>query len=238
MASVHSLRWACVLLLAAVLVSSQSPAAQDKPAGELDATAKKLLGAFQFKVDGFVAIYSIQYESDKWKVSGVFKEKMKDVGAFEGTDVEYKDGVLTFKQKYIVKPRPTWADNEKFTVRLAGDSIVGVADKKDVPLRTFQRVGADGEPPPSKDLPPELKNVIGYWAGDASNNLKKFVQISHAKGNWSIVMNWYTPKLKLQGSALGQNFEIKDGKLTYKLKYLKKNPIRLGRRTPRSAWKY
>ncbi|MCI0379131.1 MAG: hypothetical protein L0215_16105 [Gemmataceae bacterium] len=228
MVSVHTQRWAFVLLLAGVFVWSSAPAAQDKEAGELDATAKKLVGAFQFKVDGFVAVYSIHFENDKWKVSGVFKEKMKDVGAFEGTDVEYKDGVLTFKQKYIVKPRPTWPDNEKFTVRIAGDSVIGVADKKDAPLRTFQRVGADESPKTTKsDLPPEVKRAIGYWTGETSDGLKIFYHIDYAKGGFTVVANWYTKAGKLQGSAIGQDIAIQDDRLTYKVKYLKK---------PRSTW--
>jgi hypothetical protein len=191
----------------------------------LDATAKKFIGAFQYKIELLVATCTISHEDGKWAVSGVFKEKGRNIGAFEGTDVEYQSGTLTFKQTYLVKPRPNWTDNEKITIKLAGGIVVAVAERKGAPLYTLERISDPSTAnPPAKtqEQRDDLKKVVGYWSGDTRDGHKAFIHIDYANDNWKVQLNYYTKKGMLFGSGMGTDFKIEDGKLTYRVKYMKR----------------
>src|SRR5687768_2209619 len=90
---------ACLLLL------GDGPTfSQETKAGDLDEKARKLIGTYQYSVDNLMGITTIGHEKGKWSISGIFKDRGKPVGAFEGMEVQYEDGVLTYKQKYLTKP--------------------------------------------------------------------------------------------------------------------------------------
>src|SRR5688500_400562 len=101
---------------------------QEKKEAEEDEKAKKLIGTFQYPLDTMVGFTRIAREKDVWTVAGMFKKKDKTVGAFEGTKVQYRDGVLTFRQKYVTRPRNYLIDNEKFTIKILAENVIAVPE--------------------------------------------------------------------------------------------------------------
>jgi len=220
----------CGLALLVLALANQRALVQDKTDAALDPAAKKLIGTFNYKVDGLVATCTITCEDGKWAVSAIFKEKGRNVGAYEGAEVAYKEGALTFQQKYLVKPRANWADNEKMTVKVVAGQLVGIPDSKDAKVRTFEPAG-DAAPadPSAKSKDKEdagIKKILGYWAGISNDGHRLFMHIQQLKDDkLSLTVNYYSKTGKLVGGSYATDFLSWEGGLNFTIRFLKKPSI-------------
>jgi hypothetical protein len=211
------------------LFGLQAASAQQKaPLPELDAIAEKFVGTFSAKVDMMTSLFTISYEADGWKVSGLFKERGRDIGGFDGQDIRYEKGVLTFKQKFFLKPRSEWKDGEKFTMRIVGNNIVGLPDRPGAIVRSFERVDATATPPPA--VPAVIndpRRFLGTYQGTANDGHRGTLVIAEKAGALSYQVTWYTASGKIAGNTVGVDVRPADRYLTLVQRHLKK---------PSSAW--
>lgn len=226
------------MLAAALLVTSRTVTLfaiaqqEDKPAAkaprpELDATGEKLLGTFSAKVDVMMSLFTITYDGDGWKVSGLFKERGRDVGGFEGTDIRYDKGVLSFKQKFFLKPRSDWKDDEKFTVRVVGNNVVGLPDRPGAVVRSFERVEGPAPTPAPVVTKDDGRRFLGTYQGTANDGHKGVLVISEKGGAFAYQATWYSSGGKIAGSTVGVDVRYADGHLLLVQRHLKK---------PASTW--
>jgi len=198
-------------------------AAQEKPPlPDLDPIAEKLVGSFAAKVDAMTSLFTISYEAEGWKVSGLFKERGRDVGGFEGEAIHYDKGVLTFKQKFFLKPRTEWKDGEKFTLRVVGNNIVGLPDRPGAIVRSFERVDAPIPTPPMVVVKNDARRFLGTYQGTANDGHRGTLVISEKGGAFAYQVNWYTSSGKLAGTTIGVDVRPSDSSLMLVQRHLKR----------------
>lgn len=72
---------------------------------------------------GFQEIWQIKMENGGLTVTGLFRKNNQDVGLFQGKNVKYDNGTLSFEQAYVKKPDPKWADGTEITASVSGDKL-------------------------------------------------------------------------------------------------------------------
>lgn len=201
-------------------VAKENPKKTD-PGNDLDAAGQKLLGTHAARVDRMFTILSVNYEQGAWSVSGLFKENGRDVGGFEGTDFQYDKGVLTFKQKFFLKPQKDWKDDEKFTLRIAGNKVVGLPDRAGALIRSFERIDipASASPELKKDDP---RRFVGVYRGTANDGTRGMLVIAESGGNLAYHATWYNAEGRVVGVTIGTDISAVNGNLQMVQRHLKK----------------
>jgi hypothetical protein len=200
------------------------PKAEPKvePKAELDEAGTKLLGTFAARVDRMFSIFTIAYENGEWRVSGLFKENGRDVGGFDGADFRYDKGVLTFKQKFFLKPRTEWKDDEKFTIRLVGNAVIGLPERTGAAVRSFERIEVPTAGPIAGLKKDDPRRFVGAYRGTASDGTLGFVVITESGGNFSYHATWYNSAGRIIGTTVGVDIRVVDGNLVLVHRHLKK----------------
>jgi hypothetical protein len=198
------------------------PAPMPEPKAELDPAGEKLLGTFAARVDRMFSVFTIGYEMGVWNVSGLFKENGRDVGGFEGTDIRYEKGVLTFKQKFFLKPRPEWKDEEKFTMRVVGNSVVGLPERAGAALRSFERIDIAPTSSGTTAKKDDPRRFVGAYRGTAHDGTRGLLVITESGGNFSYHATWYSAAGKAIGTTVGVDIRVVDGNLVLVQRHLKK----------------
>jgi hypothetical protein len=210
--------------VADVAQTAPTPAGSSEPKTDLDPAGQKLVGTLAALVDRtFLTVLTVSYEQGAWSVSGLFKENGKDIGGFEGADVQYAKGVLTFKQQFFRKPRPDWKDDEKFTLRVAGNGIVGLPDRAGAPIRSFERIDVATSAAPAAGLKrDDPKRFVGTYRGTANDGTKGLLLITEIGGNLTYHATWYSSAGKVIGTTVGVDVRVADGNLQLTQRHLKK----------------
>jgi hypothetical protein len=88
------------------------------------ADGDEIVGVWHTEADGLREVWHIKTEDGKWAVSGdYYDKKNKHVGHYDGKDVQYADGKLTFVQHWTKKPNPVWGDEAKMTAAVGGEKL-------------------------------------------------------------------------------------------------------------------
>ena len=205
----------------ATVAAPVAPPAEPK-AAELDPAGRKLLGTFAAKVDRMFSVITVNYEQGAWSVSGLFKENGRDVGGFDGSDIQYEKSVLTFKQKFFLKPRAEWKDNETFTLRLVGNQVVGLPDRSGAALRSFERIDIPATTPAANLKKDDPRRFVGAYRGAANDGTRGVLVITESGGNFTYHATWYSASGKIVGSTIGVDIRVLDGNLVMVQRHLKK----------------
>jgi hypothetical protein len=108
------------LLLLGIL--SFSFLSRPSKAADTEVSEKSFLGDWHTVADDIGEGWRITQDkkTNKLKVIGEFRDvkSYNILGSFNGKDVQYSDGKLTFIQSYIKKPKPNWEDNVKMTLEV------------------------------------------------------------------------------------------------------------------------
>lgn len=199
-----------------------TPVPPSESKADLDPTRQKLLGTFAARVDRMFTVLAVNYEQGVWTVSGLFKENGRDVGGFEGADIQYEKGVLTFKQKFFLKPQKDWKDDEKFTLRIAGNSVVGLPDRANAVLRNFERIDVPAVAPATELKKDDPRRYVGVYRGAANDGTRGLLVIAESGGNLTYHATWYSAENKIIGVTVGIDVRIVEGNLQMIQRHLKK----------------
>jgi hypothetical protein len=173
-----------------------------------------LVGTWETDHDGYRDIWTISKDKDDYAVSGVFRQNGGEVGSWKGADVKVADGKLTCTQNWIVKPNPTWSDNNKLTATVKGDKLTftwengnGQSGTRD--MTRGKATAADGS------------DLIGLWQGEHDGFVER-LEIRQVKGAWTAAGSFLNKKGVAVGAWGGADVAFADGKLTCTQKYIKK----------------
>ena len=87
------------------------------------AVAKDFIGRWTGNVDGLTEKWVIEQTGGVWSITGRYFEKDKQVGSFFASDPSFRDGTLTFTQRFGKKPRPTYINDISFRVNVDGTRL-------------------------------------------------------------------------------------------------------------------
>jgi hypothetical protein len=193
-----------------------------KPKG-LPKPEDKFVGTWKGSVDGYDQFWTIANENGTWSVRGTFKHSGKEAGSFLGTDVKYADNSLTFTRKFVKKPAGTdWADDVPIVVKAESDGLTYAhASSGAKGVRALVRY-ADAPKPAAKGIEP----FLGSWEGRV-DKLKTVWEISVKDDKIQVNNTYYAQNSKTgawveTGSWVGVDISIKDGKLVFSNKVIKK----------------
>jgi predicted heme/steroid binding protein len=159
---------------------------------------------------GFIETWQIKMDKGAFAVIGTFHKGNQAVGAFQGKNVKYADGALTFEQSYVKKPDPTWSDGTEITATVSGDKL----------SFTWKNSGQSGKN--SLDRLATVDQFGGAWQGMSSvGGFTETWQITIDK-NKVIVLGRFEKDGMEVGSFQGRNVKFANGTLTFTQKYKQK----------------
>ena len=177
-----------------------------------------LVGTWETDHDGYRDIWTISKDKDDYAVSGVFRQNGAEVGSWKGVDVKVADGKLTCTQNWIVKPNPTWSDNNKLTASIKGDKLSFTWDNGNQSgtrdMTRGKAAAADGS------------DLIGVWQSEHDGYIER-LEIRQVKGAWNAAGSFLNKKGIVVGAWAGADVAFADGKLTCTQKYIQK---------PQASW--
>jgi hypothetical protein len=107
------------ILLTSLCVLSLLTVRQARAADDED--IKPFLGEWKTVAEGMEEGWLVKKSKDgKLSVVGQYRDPktFKILGAFEGKNVEFKDGKIYFTQVWIKKPKSGWGDNGKMMLEI------------------------------------------------------------------------------------------------------------------------
>ncbi len=128
------------------------------------------VGTWEGEGGGFKETWTIARDKGAWTVTGTFQSGGTEVGSFRAANVRLTGNTLSFRQDYIVKPRPNWSSGNQMTAQVSGDKLnVTWRAGKQSGKTTLTRKGmdtVDKKDPPKKlseEAQKELRKLEGKW---------------------------------------------------------------------------
>ena len=177
-----------------------------------DDAGKEFVGVYQGMsgAGGFTETWQIKLDKGMLTVVGTFHKGNQAVGLFQGKNVKYADGTLTFSQTYVKKPDPSWADGTEVSATLAGAKL----------NFTWKNGGQSGMN--SLDRVPTADQFVGTWEGTSEvGGFKEIWTIKMEKNKLSIAGKFQKDGQDA-GAFQGTNVKFANGALTFTQKYQQK----------------
>ena len=159
---------------------------------------------------GYTETWQIKMDKGNLAVVGTFRKGTVVIGAFQGKNVKYADGKMTFQQVYIKKPDPSWSDGTEITATLSDDKLEF----------TWANGGQTGSN--SLERLATADQLAGTWEGTSSAGGFKEVWKIKVQKNAISVSGSFLKDDKEVGSFQGTGAKFAKGALTFTQKYQQK----------------
>jgi hypothetical protein len=200
---------------------SKSQAKSEQKAADSSAAGDKFSGMWKGSVANHDEIWTIKRSDDTWTINGRFRRNGEVVGSFIGTDIQEAKGALTFTRTFVKAPASGgWQDRVIITMKSEGGNLTYTwSAGKQKGTRALEKYVDEKSAGEKED---DLGKFRGSWVADVATGFRVVMQIDMNKDKIQVAANYYNKKGLLTGNFVGIDAALKDGKLTFSQKFIKK----------------